>query len=76
MFCICNLLVSSPGFPGNSVVKNLPANTVEPGLTLGSERFLAGGNGNPLQHSFLGNPMVRGAWQATVQGITKESDTT
>ena len=34
------------------------------------------GNGNPLQHSCLGNPMDRGAWWATVHGITKESDTT
>ena len=33
-----------------------------------------GGNGNPLQYSGLGNPMDRGAWRATVHGITKESD--
>ena len=31
------------------------------------------GNGNPLQYSYLGNPMDRGAWQATVHGVTKES---
>ena len=30
-----------------------------------------GGNGNPLQYPCLGNPMDRGAWQATVHGITK-----
>ena len=29
------------------------------------------GNGNPLQLSCLGNPMERGAWQATVHGVTK-----
>ena len=29
------------------------------------------GNGNPLQHSCLGNPMDRGAWWATVQGLTQ-----
>ena len=34
------------------------------------------GNGNPLQHSCLGNPMDRGTWRATVNGETKESDTT
>ena len=34
------------------------------------------GNGNLLQYSYLGNPMDRGAWQATVRGIAKESDTT
>ena len=34
------------------------------------------GNGKPLQYSCLGNPTDRGAWQATVYGVTKESDTT
>ena len=34
------------------------------------------GNGNPLQYSCLGNTLDRGAWQATVHGITKESDMT
>ena len=29
------------------------------------------GNGNPLQHSCLENSMDRGAWQATVHGVTK-----
>ena len=33
------------------------------------------GSGNPLQHSCLENPMVRGAWQATVHGV-KKSDMT
>ena len=34
------------------------------------------GNGNPLQYSYLENPMDREAWQATVHGVTKESDMT
>ena len=29
------------------------------------------GNGNPLQYSCLGNPMDRGAWQATIHGVTR-----
>ena len=33
------------------------------------------GNDNPLLYSCLGNPTVRGVWQATVHGITKKSDT-
>ena len=41
----------------------------------GSGRSPGEGNGNPLQCSCLGNPMDRGAWQATVHGITKELDT-
>ena len=30
-------------------------------------------NGNPLQYSCLGNTMDRGAWWATVHGVTKET---
>ena len=39
-------------------------------------RSLGERNGNPLQYSCLGNPMDRGAWRATVHGVTKESDVT
>ena len=56
------------------MVKNLPGNagdTRDIGLILGSERSPGEGNGNPLQYSCLGNPMDRGAWQATVPGVTK-----
>ena len=35
-----------------------------------------GGNDNSLQNSSLGNHMDRGVWQATVNGVTKESDMT
>ena len=62
-------------FPDGSVVKNLPANAGDTGLIPGSGRAPGGGNGNTLQYSYLGNPMDRGAWQATVHGC-KESDTT
>ena len=41
----------------------------------GSERCPGEGNGYPLQYSCLENPMDRGAWGATVHGVTKESDT-
>ena len=34
------------------------------------------GNGNPLQYSCLENSVHKGAWQATVHGLTKELDTT
>ena len=61
------------GFLGGSAVKkkNLPANTGNVGLIPGSVRSPGEGNGNPLQYSCLGNPMDRGAWQATVHGVTK-----
>ena len=61
-----NELVSitfTQGFPGGSVVKNLPANAGDArdkGLIPGSGRFLGGGNGNPLQYPCLENPMDRG----------------
>ena len=64
------------GFPGGSVVKNLPANARDVGLIPYSGRFPRGGNSNPLQYSYLGNPMDRGAWRATVYGVSKESETT
>ena len=47
------------------MVKNLPANagdTRDVGLIPESGRSPGGGNGNPLQYSYLGNPMGRGAW--------------
>jgi len=48
------------------VVKNLPANAEDMGSILGSGRSSVGGNGNPLQYSWLENPMDRGASQATI----------
>ena len=56
---------------GGSVVKNPPANAGDASLIPGSGRHPGGGNGNPLQYSYLGNPMGRGAWWATVCGVTK-----
>ena len=42
----------------------------------GREDPLKEGNGNPIQYSCLGNPMDRGAWQATVHGAVKLHDVT
>ena len=59
------------------LVKNLPAmqETACYIVDLGSipelERSPGGGNGNPFQYSYLGNPMDRGAWQGTVHGIQR-----
>ena len=41
------------------------------GLIPGLGRYPGGGHGNPLQYSCLENPMDRGAWQATVHGVSK-----
>ena len=56
------------------MVKNLPAKTGGPGDTgsiPGSGKTPGEGNGNLLQSSCLGNPMNRGAWQATAHGVAK-----
>ena len=59
---------------GGASGEDLPANAKDirdPRLIPGSGRSPGGGNGNPLQYSCLGNPMDRGAWQATVHRVTK-----
>ena len=56
------------------VVKNPPANAGDlrdSGSISGSGRSSGGGHGNPLQYSCLENHMDRGAWRATVHGVTK-----
>ena len=64
------------GFPGGSVVKNLPANAEDTRLILGLERSPREGNGNPHQYTCLENPTDKRAWQATVHGGDKKSDMT
>ena len=64
------------GFPGGSVVKNLPANAGDTSSIPGSGRSLGEGIGNPVQYSCLENPMDRGAWRATIHGKAKELDIT
>ena len=58
-------------FPGGSVVKNPPANAGDVGLVPELGRSLREGNGYPLQYPGLGNPINRGAQQATVRGATR-----
>ena len=59
------------GFLGGSVVKNPPAKAGDSSSIPGSGRSSGEGNGNPLQYSCLENSMDRGAWWATVCGVTK-----
>ena len=62
------------GFPGGSMVKNPLANagdTGDMGLIPGSGRSPGEGNCNLLQYSCLNNSTDRGAWWATVYGVTK-----
>ena len=58
-------------FSGGSDGKKSACNVGDPGSFPGLERCPGEGNGNPLQHSCLENPMDGGAWSATVHGVAK-----
>ena len=53
------------------MVKSPPANVGDVGSIPGSGKSSGERNGNPLQYSYLGNLMDRGAWWATVRGVAK-----
>ena len=59
------------GFPHRSVDKESARNARDLGLIPGSGRSPGERNGSPLQYSCLENPMDRGAWRATVHGVTR-----
>ena len=62
--CLSKTTKCKWGFPGGSVVKNLPANsgdTRDTGSILGLGRSPGEGNGKPLQYSCMKNSMDRGA---------------
>ena len=72
------LIVPSPSLPYPSFLSPLGCSHGLLALAFWGSVLLeipAEGNGNPLQCSCLGNPMHRGAWQATVHGVTEELDT-
>ena len=57
-------------FPCSSDGKESACSAGDPGSIPGSGRSPGERNGNPLQYSFLENPMNGEAWQATVHGVT------
>ena len=59
------------GFLGGSDGKESTSNSGDLGLIPGLGRSPGEGNGNSLQYSCLENPMDRGAWRATVHGVTE-----
>ena len=67
------LYLALTGIPWWLSGKESPANAGDPGLIPASGRSPGEGHGYPLQYSCLGNSMDR---EATVHGVTKESDTT
>ena len=67
------MLSNLKGFPvGASGQELLPMHqTCDMGLITGLGRSPGGGHSNPLQYSFLENPMDRGDWWATVHSISQ-----
>ena len=65
------IITSFWGFPGDSEGKESACNAGYPGSILGSGRVPGEGNSYPFQFSCLENSMDRGAWWATVHGVTK-----
>ena len=59
------------GFSHSSVGKESACSAGDLGSIPELERSPGEGNGNPLQYSYLENPMDRGTWQATVDGVTR-----
>ena len=74
-FCIMAYhKILNVGFPGASDGKESACDAEDvgnEGSILGLGRSPGEGDDNPLQYSFLENPMDRGAWRATVHGVTK-----
>ena len=75
--CITGMIIPSltyiKGFPDGAVVRYLPTSAGDmrhSGSIPGSRRSPGEGNGNPLQYSCLENSLDRGAWWATVHGVT------
>ena len=62
---------SDLGFPGGSNGKASACNAGDLGSIPGSGRFPGGGDDYPFQYSYLENSMDRGAWWATIHGVTK-----
>ena len=67
----CQVSNESLGFTCSSVGKESACKAGDLGLVSGMGRYPGEGNGNPLQYSCLENPLDRGAWWATVHGVTR-----
>ena len=66
----CSLTRASRWCGGKESISNA-GDAGDLGSIPGSGRSPGGGNGDSLQYSCMGNPMDRGAWQATVHGVAK-----
>jgi len=70
------MVIKDKGFLGGSDGKESACNALDLSSIPVLGRSPGEGNGNPLQHSGLENSMDRGAWRATVNGVTKSQNET
>ena len=70
-----DIVMVSTFLPYPTVILPVLAQAAMQEMWVQSGRSPGEGNGNPLQYSCLGNPLNRGAWQATAHGVAKESGT-
>ena len=68
---IKSLLAYLMGSPGSSYGKGSACNAEDLGSIPGLGQSTGGGHSNPPQYSCLENPKDRGAWWATVHGVTE-----
>ena len=78
MLPVLDIIVSNSSeivqvFPGEQAVRNQPANSGDVGSTPGLGRSPGERDGNAVQYSCRENPVDRAVWQATVNGVIKES---
>ena len=71
-FLLCPTQIMS--FSHSSVGKESAYSVGDPGSIPELGRSPGEGNGNPLQYSYLENPMDRGTWQATVHAVARVGD--
>ena len=71
--CLCKIRINAYLVvdPGSSAGKELACHAGDLGSIPGLGRSPREGKGYPLQYSGLDNSVDRGAWQATVHGVTK-----
>ena len=69
--CLWNEVTILAQLRGKESTCNAEGDTGDMGWIPGSGRSPGGGHGNPLQYSCLQNALDRGAWWATVHGVTK-----
>ena len=69
--CLCRLISVLTSYPVMMIVRGTREGTTSKAKFMSSFRVGQEGSGNPLQYSYLENPMDGGAWWAAVHGVAK-----